>query len=63
MSENNVGAPLGFIQGTAEVRDKHGNLKGSFTFGGPATVEQAAELQKLKLSGDDNGSNTDHSGP
>lgn len=63
-------ASIGHLAGRAEVRDKNGNLKSSFTFGGPATVAEAEAVaeanpsieMKLKL-GDDNGSNTDHSGP
>ncbi len=34
----------GEIRGVAEVRDKDGNLKGSFTFGGEASIEDAAAV-------------------
>lgn len=42
--ENDLGTTPGFITGTAVVRDKDGNVKGTFTFGGPATPAQAVEL-------------------
>jgi hypothetical protein len=66
MERNTMDAPIkGRIAGTAEVRDKDGNLKGTFTFGGDATEEQFNELQQAHnlTPGDDNGSNSDHSGP
>lgn len=37
---NEAFSPRGFVTGTAVVRDKDGNVKGSFTFGGDATLEQ-----------------------
>lgn len=51
----------GRIEGVAEVRDKHGNLKGSFTFGGDATKEVFDEIKQSTL-GDSHGSDTSHGG-
>lgn len=60
MKGTNLNIPVkGEIRGTAEVRDKHGNLKGTFTFAGPATEEQFKELQKATGLGDAHGSDTD----
>jgi len=60
---NELAVIKGRIDGTAVVRDKDGNIKGSFTFGGEATKEQFDQLKSMTKPGDDNGSNTDHSGP
>lgn len=32
---------IGEVRGHAVVKDKYGNVKGEFDFGGPATLEQA----------------------
>ncbi len=40
-------APVyGEIKGTAVVRDKDGNIKGTFEFGGPATEELFNEMKE-----------------
>lgn len=59
----------GRVEGVAEVRDKHGNLKGTFTFGGDATKEQMDAMKDAnpdaKIStnlGDSHGSDTSHGG-
>ena len=37
---NQATSPRGFVTGTAVIRDKNGNVKGTFSFGGEATQEQ-----------------------
>ena len=43
---------IGTLKGTAVIRDAQGNVKGTFEFGGPATLDQAeavAEATGAKL--------------
>lgn len=43
--EKSIGFPIkGELRGTANVYDKHGNLKGSFTFGGETTSDVVAQV-------------------
>jgi hypothetical protein len=58
MSDHKVVSKPGFVQGRAVVRDKDGNVKGEFTFEGPATPEQVEQL-KQEVSSD--GSHSDDS--
>lgn len=45
MEDNKLDIPIrGELRGTAEVRDKDGNLKCSFTFGGETTSDVAAQV-------------------
>lgn len=50
-------APQGEIRGTAVVRDKDGNVKGQFEFGGSATEEQYLQLKSVMKEAKD-GSNS-----
>jgi len=43
---NELSVPPGEIHGTGIIRDKDGNVKGEFTFGGIGTLETAKELAK-----------------
>ena len=57
-----VGVSAPTIAGVAEIRDKDGNLKGTFTFGGPiSSVEKAEELYE-QMKGDGNGCHSNDSG-
>lgn len=45
MEGNKLDIPIrGELRGEAIVRDKHGNYKGSFTFGGDTTSDVAAQV-------------------
>jgi hypothetical protein len=66
MTEHRIGMPPGEIHGTAVVRDKDGRVKGSFTFGGPATPEDVKNLREAGYNVTEettNGSHTDDSSP
>jgi hypothetical protein len=56
-----VGLPAPIISGVAEIRDKDGNLKGTFTFGGPVETVEKAEAIYNELKGDGDGRHTDDS--
>jgi hypothetical protein len=61
----NLAGARGELRGTAVVRDKDGKVKQTFTFGGPATAEQAAQISKatgvpLKISGEKDVGDSDH---
>ncbi len=58
----NVGIPAPTISGTAEIRDKDGNLKGTFPFGGPIESAEKAEQMFEQMKGDANGGHSDDSG-
>lgn len=42
--QHNIGMPQGELRGTAVIRDKEGNIKGTFEFGGPASAEEAQKV-------------------
>jgi hypothetical protein len=53
-----AGPPPGEIRGTGVIRDKEGNVKSEFSFGGPATPEQFEKMKEVF----DNGRNPDNQG-
>lgn len=57
-----VGLPTPTVSGVAEVRDKDGNLKGTFTFGGPIDSAEKAEQMFEQMKGDGNGCHSDDNG-
>lgn len=67
--QQQVAAPLGEVHGVAEIRDANGNLKGTFTFGGPTGMTREQLEQELGISiplvtgGEkQNGGDPDHDG-
>jgi hypothetical protein len=44
---HNTSAPLGEIRGTGVIKDKFGNVKGTFEFGGPASEDQFNQVKQL----------------
>jgi hypothetical protein len=62
---HSVGVAKGEVHGVAEIRDKDGNLKGTFTFGGPTDLTREQLEQELGLqipvtpAGESNGGDTD----
>jgi hypothetical protein len=52
---HNTSIPLGEIRGRAVVRDKDGNVKGEFEFGGPATQDQFGKLKEATENGSHTG--------
>lgn len=56
-------ANTGKLEGTGEIRDKDGNLKGTFTLSSECSPEQARQLGLINSVENDNGDNTPNSDP